>query len=122
MLHLVILFILSLSNLPLSLLFTAAAMMGFPFVLLQVPLPIFIKGIFGEKQFAHLLGIAHMCITIGIGVTVPLSNLIFDITGSYRPAFFILMPVVVVALILLIIATRSIKKGGLQAVINQEAK
>ncbi len=80
-------------------LYLFAAVYGFShggFFALISPL---IAGLFGTKSQGSLLGIAIFCGTLGGSIGMTLSGYIFDVTGSYRIAFIILLGLVIFGLI-----------------------
>ena len=70
-----------------------------------IMLPIYAADLFGEKSFNQILGIFVSVNTVGYALGGPLTNLCFDLVGSYKFALFIaagLMLIVIVALQLVI--------------------
>ena len=66
-----------------------------------IMLPIIAGDLFGEKSFNKFLGIVVSANTAGYAVGSPLSNLCFDITGSYNISIYIgitLIAVIMVAM------------------------
>lgn len=54
-----------------------------------IMLPIYAGDLFGDKSFSKVLGIFSSVNTAGYAVGAPISNLCYDITGSYNVAFYI---------------------------------
>ena len=70
-----------------------------------------VAGLFGTRSQGTLLGIVICSGTIGGSIGSVLAGYIFDVTGSYQLAFFILLVLAIVGLILAILI-RPIRKGG----------
>lgn len=64
-----------------------AVFMGIAFASLTVPLPLLTVGIFGNKAYGALLGIFSAILTLAGALATPITNIVFDITGSYVPVF-----------------------------------
>ncbi len=80
-------------------LFLFAAIYGFNhggFFALISPL---IAGLFGTRSQGTLLGIVVFCGTVGGSIGIVLTGHIFDINGSYRIAFIILLVLAVIGLV-----------------------
>jgi MFS family permease len=86
-----------------------AAIIGFSVVLISVMVPIVIREVFGLKDYAGILGLVIGVRTVGIAIGPPLLNLVFDLTGTYNPAFITYLAIMVLCIVLAIIGTRRIK-------------
>jgi len=65
-----------------------------------IMLPLLAGDLFGEKDYAKMLGIFVSVNTAGYAVGAPLANLIYDIFGTYIPAFcFVAGTMVAVAVV-----------------------
>ena len=60
-----------------------------------VMLPLIADDLFGEREFAKLLGIFVSVNTAGYAVGPLVTNLCFDMVGTYRPVFFVYSAVMV---------------------------
>lgn len=70
-----------------------------------------VAGLFGTRSQGLLLGIVIFCGTIG-GSTGPyLTGAIFDMTGSYQLAFFILFILAIIGTILMVLVKPIVKEG-----------
>lgn len=65
----------------------SALLMGVAFACMTVPLPLLTIRIFGNKAYAALLGVFSATLTLAGAAGTPLSSMVFDLTGSYLPAF-----------------------------------
>lgn len=54
-----------------------------------IMLPIYASDLFGEKSFSKILGLFVSVNTAGYALGAPVSNLCFDLTGSYNIALYI---------------------------------
>ena len=54
-----------------------------------IMLPIYASDLFGDKSFSKILGLFVSVNTAGYALGAPVSNLCFDITGSYNVALYI---------------------------------
>ena len=91
-------------------LYLFAAVYGFShggFFTLISPL---IAGLFGTRSQGSLLGIVIFSGTLGGSIGMTLSGYIFDVTGSYRIAFIILLGLVIFGLVNMLLI-RPIIKG-----------
>jgi len=61
---------------------------SFALPLETVMLPIFAADLFGNRAYNNTLGIFASVNTAGYAVGTPITNLCYDLTGSYRTAFF----------------------------------
>ena len=53
-----------------------------------IMLPIYAGDLFGDKSYGKVLGIITSVNTAGYALGSPIVNLCFDVTGSYRIAFY----------------------------------
>lgn len=60
-----------------------------------IMLPLITSGMFGEKDYAKIMGIVVSVNTAGYAVGAPLTNLVYDIMGDYRTILVILAGVMV---------------------------
>jgi predicted MFS family arabinose efflux permease len=61
-----------------------------------IMLPLVTADLFGEKDYAKMLGIFVSINTAGYAVGAPLTNLVYDKVGTYVPAFFFVACMMVV--------------------------
>ncbi len=71
----------------LAILYCILAALALP--LETVMLPIFAGDLFGEKSYDKILGIVVSVNTAGYAVGAPVTNLCYDLTGSYNTALYI---------------------------------
>lgn len=64
-----------------------------------IPL-LMVSDLFGEKDYAKILGINSAVIYLGFAVGTPVINLVFDKVGTYRPALFVVSGLMAVIMIL----------------------
>jgi MFS family permease len=86
---------------------------SFALPLETVMLPLITADLFGEKDFAKLVGIITSLNVAGYAVGTPLVNLIYDATGSYINMLYIVIPGVVclmVGFILIINAAHKLRR------------
>lgn len=75
-----------------------------------VMLPLITADLFGEKDFAKMVGIFVSLNTAGYAVGTPLVNLIFDLTNSYLPMLYIVSPLILCLMVGFVLIIRSAKK------------
>lgn len=75
-----------------------------------IMLPLITSDLFGKKSYAKLLGIYVSINTAGYAVGVPISNLCYDILGSYRPILLCLTGVMVLVTIVFRVVLRTAEK------------
>lgn len=83
----------------LSVIFTVFSQFALP--LETIMLPIYAQDLFGQKDYAKILGIFVSLNTAGYALGAPILNLCYDITGSYAPALIAVGCVMTGILILL---------------------
>ena len=79
-----------------------------------VMLPIYASDLFGEKSFEKILGLTVSINTAGYALGSPVSNLCYDLTGSYNVALYascIVMIAVIVGRNLVISASKKTQKN-----------
>lgn len=103
--------LLSLPNLALPLLFVTAVVIGIGFGLIQVPVPLLTKEIFGLKDFPRIQSYLFVASVLGCTISLPIYNFGFDMLGSYQPMFMITIPLVVLTIAFLFICTGKQKKA-----------
>ena len=64
---------------------------SFALPLETIMLPLIASDLFGEKSYAKIMGILLAFNTTGYAVGSPLTNLVYDKTGSYVPMFYVLV-------------------------------
>ncbi len=69
-----------------------------------------ISDMFGEKEYAKILGINTAVITSGYAAGTPLMNLVYDKIGTYRPALFVVSGIMFVVLLTMQIVFRKGEK------------
>ena len=55
----------------------------------SIPMPILAVRYFGEKDFPAIFGFFNMVSYIAQAISIPALGLVYDLTGSYRPAWFV---------------------------------
>ena len=86
-----------------------------------IMLPLITGGMFGEKDYAKILGIVVSVNTAGYAVGSPVANLAYDIMGSYRTILMILAGVMVVITIAFDIALQRSAKDKKAIIAAHEA-
>jgi MFS family permease len=89
--------------------YVIGAIIGFSVVLISVMVPIVIREIFGLKDYAGILGLVIGVRTVGIAAGPPLLNLVYDLSGTYQPAFIAYLGLMVLCIVLAVVGTRRIK-------------
>lgn len=80
---------------------------------LSVFAPMFTGATFGQKNYAALWGLVSMSNVLGQAIGAPLWGLAYDLTGSYHIAMYVSAVIVVVGILLLVWAAKSVKaKAG----------
>lgn len=77
----------STANSTLPYLYSVAVAFGLP--LETVMLPLIASDLYGEKDYSRLMGIIVAVNTMGYFVGSPVINLVYDKLGTYKPAFFV---------------------------------
>lgn len=80
---------------------------------LSVFAPMFTGATFGQKDYAALWGLVSMSNVLGQAIGAPLWGLAYDLTGSYHIAMYASAAIVIVSILLLVWAMRSVRtKAG----------
>lgn len=61
---------------------------------------------FGDKDFSRILPLTSMAATLGISIATPLSGAIYDLLGSYEPAWYMYLVTAVLEIVFLVLAYR----------------
>ncbi|WP_276852928.1 MFS transporter [Enterocloster lavalensis] len=77
-------------------LYSGVVLMGFGMASITVLFPLVTEYVFGKREYPSLWGMMSMAISCGTACGSPLLGMVYDLSGSYRPAF-LFMPVVIVA-------------------------
>lgn len=96
-------------SLQLNWLFLASGLAGLSGILLSIPLPLLAGEVFGNKDYANILGTLVAVMMMGIAVGNPILNAGYDLTGSYNSVLMIFIPVAIVCIFLCVIGTRKIR-------------
>lgn len=76
-----------------------------------VMLPLITSDLFGEKDFAKILGIFVSVNVAGYALGAPLTNLVYDLTGSYNYGFYAISAVLlVIAIVFQFVITAATRK------------
>lgn len=75
-----------------------------------IMLPLITSELFGKKSYAKLLGILVSINTAGYAIGVPVSNLCYDMLGSYRPVLLVLTGIMIGVTIVFRIVLRAAEK------------
>lgn len=95
--------------------FTAEILTSFALPLETIMLPLIAKDLFGQRDYATLMGLLVSCNTLGFAVGTPLMNLVFDLTGTYTNAMLLLCGVMtVVAVVMQAVITAAHRMRGTQ--------
>ena len=79
---------------------------SFALPLETIMVPLIASDLFGEKAYAKIMGILLAFNTGGYAVGSPLTNLVYDRTGSYVPMFYVLLGIMAVVIVLFQLALR----------------
>ena len=75
-----------------------------------VMLPLIAANLFGEKDFVKILGVFVSVNSAGYALSAPLSNLVFDMTGSYNFGLYAMAGVMAFVSVLFQLVLRSAKR------------
>lgn len=87
------------------LLYTAAVLYGFGTCTATVAIPIMTTSIFGAKNYSELYGFLSAFTMTGSAIGSSAIGLVYDLTGSYRPALVVLAVLTVVAIAAVFLCT-----------------
>jgi MFS family permease len=88
-----------------------------------IMLPLITGDIFGQASYAKMLGLFVSVNTAGYAVGAPLTNVVFDIFGSYAPVLYVLSGVLVIAMIAFLVILKVVdkEKKAIEAKLAEEA-
>lgn len=95
-----ILILLNIGKLPQEMMYVAAAFMGYGGLSFMAPLQVGTRLAFGSKDYGSILGVVTAFRTVGTAVGVPLLQFTYDTLGSYDKAFYVLIVLIVVHVLL----------------------
>ncbi len=75
-------------------LYGGAVVMAFGMASITVLFPLVTEYVFGKREYAAMWGMMSMAISCGTALGSPMWGMVYDLSGSYRPAFLV-MPVVI---------------------------
>lgn len=96
-------------------LYAAAVLYGFGTCTATISVPIMTTSIFGAKNYSEIYGFISAFTMAGGAVGSPVIGLIYDLTGSYRPALIVLAIFTVVFIGAMFVAVDWGKKYSVQA-------
>jgi len=83
---------------------TTVALLGFGTPVTTVVIPLIISRVFGSREYNTVIGLAMAVGYLGTTLGTPISNYIFDSTGSYRISYYVCAAVAAVTLILFVLS------------------
>ncbi len=83
---------------------------SFALPLETIMIPLIASDLFGEKAYAKIMGILLAFNTAGYAVGSPLTNLVYDRTGSYVPMFYVLIALMAAVIVFFQTALRKAEK------------
>jgi MFS family permease len=90
--------------------YSGAFLYGFALPMTTMFLPLIIREIFGGRDYGELYGYVTMIIVLSAAFGTAGIGFIYDLSGSYRPAFLLGFVMILVTALFLNIAYRSGKK------------
>lgn len=85
---------------------------GFSAVFMTLPIALWTADILGKRDFAVTYSIMNVFSTLGVAVGVPLTGYIFDISGSYEPAWYLYLALCAVSFIMALLAFAKKRTSG----------
>ncbi len=87
-----------------------------------IMLPLITGDLFGQASYAKMLGIFVSVNTAGYAVGAPLTNLVFDLSGSYAPVLYVLSGVLVLTMVgfLVILKVADKERAAAEAKLTKE--
>lgn len=65
----------------------SALLMGIAFSCMTIPVPLLTSRIFGNRDYGVLVGVFSAVLTLAGALGAPLVNVVYDVAGTYLPAF-----------------------------------
>jgi MFS family permease len=93
--------------------FVFALAFGFAFATQTVSLTLLTSQLFGNRDFSSIYGLIMMILMFGAAIGSPLPAFIFDVTGSYVPAWILFAVLSIISTVSLMMASalsRKLKK------------
>ena len=73
-------------------------------------LPLITMDLFGERSYEKMLGIMVSVNTAGYALSTPLTNLCYDLLGTYIPALIALVFLMAAVIVLLLLAMKDAER------------
>lgn len=67
----------------------SAVCMGIAFSCMTIPVPLLTSSIFGNREYGTLIGIFSAVLTLAGAIGAPVTNMVFDLAGTYLPVFWV---------------------------------
>jgi MFS family permease len=87
---------------------------GIAFSILSIPAPNLTADLFGVGDYGRIYGVVVMFLSGGMSLGSPLAALLFDVSGSYRPAWMLIVALSVAAIFLVFSAASGIRRYRLR--------
>lgn len=85
---------------------------GFSAVFMTLPIALWTADILGKKDFAVIYSVMNVFSTLGVAVGAPLTGYIFDISGSYLPAWYLYLALCALSFIMALLAFANKRTPG----------
>lgn len=90
--------------------FAFALMFGFAYATQTVSLTLLTSYLFGNRDFGNIYGLVMMILMFGAAIGSPLPAFIFDMAGSYEPAWILFVVLSIISIVSLVMAATLSKK------------
>ena len=103
---LAVVLMLNIRNLPLSIMFVVGGLIGYAFLMLLVPVQLTVRDIFGNREYASMLGIISAASALGSASGTPLLQAVYDTQGSYYIGFIACICIIIISMVMMLVASR----------------
>ena len=90
--------------------FAFALTFGFAYATQTVSLTLLTSCLFGNRDFGNIYGLVMMILMFGAAIGSPLPAFIFDVAGSYEPAWILFVVLSIISTVSLVMAATLSKK------------
>ena len=100
----------------------AACLTGFGLAVTTVSASVYASKISTEAEYGHTLTRFQTCSSLGALIFGPVPGIIADRTGSYVPAFVLMLCIAVIAVVILLYSYKTIRKQDIAFIMHENSQ
>lgn len=93
-----------------NILYVFSAAYGVAFSIISIPAPNLTADLFGAGDYGRIYGVVVMFLSGGMSIGAPIAAALYDATGSYRPAWMLIVALSLVAIALIYGAVNGVRR------------